>query len=413
MNIWLFQVGEPYPFMEEVQMMRTGLLAQHLANRGHNVLWWGSTFYHPRKELLFKSEADISIQSNLCIRLLEGITYKHNLSFRRYAHHKKLAKRFSSLAEHQSPPDLVLASLPLHDFAYEAVKYANLNCIPAIVDVRDLWPDFFLKLLPKHLTALGKLIFANDFYRTSYALKNCDVIYSISNSYLNWALGYAKRDLDPNKDKVYPIGSPPLIGAERNASKTEKISNILSLENKIVFGFIGTFGKTYDLNILLQAAEYLFKNKIDNIYFLVAGDGDSFLDISRLAKNFGNIKLTGWLNKSDIVEFMQTIDVGIVPYTKRAPQSLPNKPFQYLAAGIPIISSLQGELSDILVNNEIGLTYESENLDSFLAALQKLASDSILRTMMGTNALVSFNTLYNSDIIYDRMVSHLERIVLG
>jgi hypothetical protein len=42
MQIWLIQTGEPLALQPEVRKMRTGLLADHLVARGHQVRWWVS-----------------------------------------------------------------------------------------------------------------------------------------------------------------------------------------------------------------------------------------------------------------------------------------------------------------------------------------------------------------------------------
>ena len=47
MRAWLIQTGEPLPIDGEFpRLLRTGFLAQQLADRGHHVTWWCSTFNH-------------------------------------------------------------------------------------------------------------------------------------------------------------------------------------------------------------------------------------------------------------------------------------------------------------------------------------------------------------------------------
>ena len=50
MRAWLLTVGEPLPCDgPNERLHRTGLLAEALHSRGHEVLWWSSTFDHARK----------------------------------------------------------------------------------------------------------------------------------------------------------------------------------------------------------------------------------------------------------------------------------------------------------------------------------------------------------------------------
>jgi hypothetical protein len=50
MRVWLITVGEPLPLDGPGErMLRTGILAAFLAARGHEVVWWSSSFDHVRK----------------------------------------------------------------------------------------------------------------------------------------------------------------------------------------------------------------------------------------------------------------------------------------------------------------------------------------------------------------------------
>jgi glycosyltransferase involved in cell wall biosynthesis len=410
MNIWLLQIGEPYPFMKDVRLMRTGLLSQYLAQRNHNVLWWGSNFYHPRKQLLSTSETDEYFSPNLCVRLLEGIPYKSNISVRRYMHHRKVARRFADLAELQSPPDLIVASLPLHDLACEAVKYAKRHHIPIVIDVRDLWPDFFLEYVPTPMKPIARRLLSQDYAKTRYALENADSIISISNDYLAWAFSYAKRSRNTQKDKVFYIGAQALLTSV-DVERMAKPDWLSSLGGKIVFGFIGTFGKTYDLDLIVKAAQYFHDQGLDDVHFLIAGDGEEYPEIAKRSNGLTNVTLTGWLGNDEISHFLSSIHVGLVPYMDQAPQSLPNKPFQYLAAGVPIISSLQGELNDILTGHDVGFTYEPENLGSFVDIVKIFTTNTARRIAMGDNALRVFQRFFDADTIYAQMVLYCENLV--
>ncbi|GAI08595.1 unnamed protein product, partial [marine sediment metagenome] len=50
MRIWLITIGEPLPSdNNNDRLYRTGILAKLLIQRGHEVVWWTSTFDHVRK----------------------------------------------------------------------------------------------------------------------------------------------------------------------------------------------------------------------------------------------------------------------------------------------------------------------------------------------------------------------------
>lgn len=55
MNIWLLQSSEPMPVVnKEQRLLRTGMMAEKLNKRGHNVIWFSNTFDHFHKKQLYK-----------------------------------------------------------------------------------------------------------------------------------------------------------------------------------------------------------------------------------------------------------------------------------------------------------------------------------------------------------------------
>ena len=158
MKIWLAHIGECYPFQEGAALMRNGLLANMLVSRGHSVVWWGSNFYHSEKIVLSKSYKEVQINPNYQINLLKGCPYKKNVSLHRLLHHKLVTDSFKLKANKADKPDLIVVSIPLHGIAFEAVKMAQKENIPILIDVRDPWPDDILDRFPKKLRSLGRLL---------------------------------------------------------------------------------------------------------------------------------------------------------------------------------------------------------------------------------------------------------------
>ena len=73
---------------------------------------------------------------------------------------------------------------------------------------------------------------------------------------------------------------------------------------------------------------------------------------SKLAIGLQNVVFTGWVNKHELKYLSDIADIGLMAYSKGAPQGLPNKIFEYMSSGIPILSSLQGETEDFLKLNK-------------------------------------------------------------
>jgi glycosyltransferase involved in cell wall biosynthesis len=386
MNIWVTQTGECYPFQENVILMRTGMLAEALLKRGHAVTWWGATFYHPEKIKLFNSYKEIKQKERYKINLLPGISYKNNLSFRRYLHQKKIGFHFKKKILDKPIPDVIITSMPIYDLTFEAVKFAKNRGIPVLVDVRDLWPDNIVNKLPFGLRTVGKMALFRDFQKIQWALKNCDGIIGVSQGFLNWGLKYADRPKN-DFDRVFYIGSrTPEEQLDNSISKNLTFQKQFELfKHKKIFMFLGTFGHSYELELIVQVAKKIRYMNRDDIHFVLAGDGEHFEKIKKLSIGLPNISLPGFLKRNDAWRLLSSAYAGLNPF-KSMPDALNNKAMQYLAFGLPVISSLEGEMIGILDKNNIGFSYKPGDIFALTKNILKLANDPILRDEMKIKA---------------------------
>lgn len=407
MKIWILQTGEPYPFQKENVLMRTGLLAQEMHSRGHDVTWWGSTLYHQRKELLSESEAVIDLGERFKVRLLHGGSYRKNVSIRRYLFHKRIARSFARSATGLEVPDIILASLPVHDLAYEAVAYASTNGVPVLIDIRDLWPDYLVNRLNRSFRPAVRLMLSSDFNKARKALSNATGLVAISEAYLQWGLGYANRKRG-DWDRVFHIGCSALPEEQPQGDNGAGFRKEYGIPgDRIIVSFLGTFGETYDLDTVIAAARTLEDG--GNIHFVLAGEGRHLERLLALGGGLDSVTFTGWLDRKQVCDLLRASDIGLAPYKRNAPQSLPNKPFQYTSAGMPIVSSLKGELSDMISEYDVGRTYEPESVASLVESLRELVGSRKRLEIMKLNARRLYQENFYADDIYSDFASFLEQ----
>ena len=136
----------------------------------------------------------------------------------------------------------------------------------------------------------------------SFLFKKAKYIICDSNRLKNASLKYGAKE---------EIISVLMFGIDTNIYKKSRL--IFSNNNEIVIGSNRKLEKIYDLNTLLLAAKILCKKRKD-IKFLIAGDGSlktkivSFIFNNKLQNR---IKLLGLLNKSEMLDFYNKIDIYI------------------------------------------------------------------------------------------------------
>lgn len=411
MNIWLIQDGDPLPSVDiGDREMRCCTLAKALASKGHNVLWWASTFDHFRKRHRFPGPVTIDVLPNFHIRLLHGPGYPANQSFKRFIHQRAIARAFAAEAASVAPPDLIVGNIPFPELAEQAVILGKKWSIPTVVYVEDCWPDIYLSVFPAVLRGLGRFLFRSEFKRITKVFSLASSIVAVSNTYLNWALKYSGRSRG-NADRVFPLGYPvPIENVDK--SKGQAILSELGISlDKILITFVGGFGFSYDLETIVRAAQVLGSRGVNDVQFLLVGDGDQGPHLRAMAQGSENIKFTGWLDQNAIQSILGVSSVALASYHERATQTLPNKPFEYMAAGLPILSSLNGELRELIESEGIGIYYKSGDVDSLIAAVSSLIARPEARLDMGKKARRLFDDRYSAEVIYPKIVRHLESLI--
>ncbi len=118
----------------------------------------------------------------------------------------------------------------------------------------------------------------------------------------------------------------------------------------------------------------------------------------------------GWVGAAEIWTLMRMARAGLAPYhnSKDFRSSLPNKSIEYLSAGLPLVSSLTGELERLLSEHGCGVTYVEGDAGSLAASLSSLYDDGARLEAMAANAAALFAEKFTAEKVYGAMCRYLE-----
>lgn len=382
------------------------MLAEELVRRGHEVVWWSSTHSHQQKELVTPADLDIIIEPGMRLVLLDCGSYTRNRSIARYRHHKTLARRFLKIAKEEPPPDIIVASFPTIDFADAGVKAAKKIGCDSVIDIRDPWPDVAYNLYSGVTRMLAKLLLSGMTHRAAQCLRNADILFACSSGFLDWGLEKAGRSRRPD-DHVYYIGRPA-EDSQAGAGSPSWLSEIP--HDKQIVTFVGAFGQVYELDLVCDVARRLAGDEMSQIHFVLAGDGDKGPRIRALASDLPNVTLPGWIPTDDVRRLLDRSLLGLAPY-RQLPGCMPNKIFEYMALGLPIISSLEGDLPNLLQEYHAGFSYTPGDGDTLIACLRNAVANTEELALLSHGALRMFNSKFIATEIYSEYATHLERLV--
>ena len=188
-----------------------------------------------------------------------------------------------------------------------------------------------------------------------------------------------------------------------------------SNEEKIIFSWIGTLHKKeYIENIEFALSCFCsLRKKYPHIYLEIRGDGIYKRDLEETIKQYDdqNISLRDWVNPDSMPEYLNIIDIGLIPVarnTKFNRAKSPTKLFEYMAMAKPTVSSHIGEAPHIIQNGENGFLAKTK--EEFIEKMQRLIEDSGMRQSMGEKARQTVEDNYSLKFLGKRLYEILRTI---
>lgn len=159
---------------------------------------------------------------------------------------------------------------------------------------------------------------------------------------------------------------------------------------RLRFGFIGRLDQTKGVEYLLQAFE---NAALPNADLWVAGTGmDDYVQRLRTRYNSERIHFLGHVAPR---EFYPQVDVVVVPSLWH--DTFPGVVFEAFAFGKPVIGARRGGIPEMIRDGANGLLVEPDRPNELVTALQRLASDELLRECMGQAAKASGQPFLNQE----------------
>ena len=414
MRIWLVTVGEPLPTDPGApRLLRTGMLAERLVARGHTVDWWSSTFDHVAKRHRYAAETVLDVGQRFRLLLLHGPAYRRNVSVRRWANHRTIAAHFARWIPREVPPDLILCSLPNLELAREAVRYAGSRGIPVVLDLRDMWPDIFVDVLPPGLRWTARALTAGLRHDLVFACSRATALTGITPEFVEWGIAAAGRPRAA-RDRHFWLASsataPSAVALETAHARWRELA-VGNPSAGPVACFFGTMSGKLEMDTVIAAAAELAHEPLP-WRFVLCGAGDTLARYRGRARDLPNVMFPGWVNAAEIWSLMTVSSVGLAPYRSRSDfvASIPTKAIEYLSAGLPVVSSLRGSLEGLLARTGAGVTYPNGDGAALADALRSLADGRRDRAAMARSAKETFQREFVAERVYDEMAAYLEEL---
>jgi glycosyltransferase involved in cell wall biosynthesis len=301
-------------------------------------------------------------------------------------------------------PDVVYASSTPLTSGIPGAFASRLRGVPFVFELQDLWPA-----APAALGYLSgpELTVAETLERALYA--SSDRIVVCSEAVVS---ALVRRGIPNEKLLLIPNFSETELF--RPEVRDEGFRDAHGLEGKFLAVYSGAMGATNGVHQLADAAAALKRLGDDTVRILLVGDGNERPPLERrVAKEgLGNVVLLPPHPREAMPGLVGACDLTLTIFAPHPALGLnsPNKFFDSLAAGKPVVVNVDGWLRRLVEENDAGVHVPGGDPDALAESLVSLSRQPERLRTMGENARRLAEREFARDLLADRLAEDLERL---
>ncbi|PTX03541.1 glycosyltransferase family 4 protein [Pararhodobacter aggregans] len=295
-----------------------------------------------------------------------------------YANHMGFAQRVGVFAKFalgsigvalREPADVVFATTTPLTAGIPGIFARWLRRKPFVFEVRDLWPE-----LPKAMGVITNPVVLGLLSALEWmSYRSADRLVGLSPGIVD---GIAKRGVARDRIAMVPNGCDMDLFAQSTESwRPEGVA-----DDQLLAIFTGTHGSANGLNAVLDAAAVLRARGRDDIRIALVGQGREKAQLQARARDEGldNVLFLDPVPKTQLTGLMAGADVGL-QVLRNVPAfyfgTSPNKFFDYIAAGLPVLNNYPGWLAELIDETDCGFAVPPDQPQAFADALIAAADD--------------------------------------
>ena len=252
---------------------------------------------------------------------------------------------------------------------------------PFVFEVRDLWPE-----LPRAMGVItNPVVLAGLSFLEWASYRSANRCIALAPGIAD---GIAARGVSRNKIATISNGCDlDLFRLELlEPWRPEGVD-----DDKLLAIFAGAHGLANGLDSVLDAAKVLMQRGSDNIWIVLIGDGKTKKSLQERAQSEGlsNVIFLQPVPKLKLAGLFAGADIGLqclANVEAFAQGTSPNKFFDYLSAGLPVLNNYPGWIADLVKAHNCGFVVPPDDPTAFALALEQAASDREACKEMGRNA---------------------------
>jgi glycosyltransferase involved in cell wall biosynthesis len=392
--VHILLIHQAFTALDEPGGTRHHELARYLASQGHQVTIIASPIsYLTGKARSTKIHWSEKQNDGDLITILRTYTYPslhRSFAFRLISFFSFMVSSFL-IGLKVNNVDLVWGTSPPIFQGLTAWALARIKRLPFLFEVRDLWPAFAVAVGVLRYPLLIRL----SEWLESFLYHRANLVVVNSPGFIPYVKSRGARNVElvPNGTDT-TMFNPNVNGAAFRQSH--------GLDTKFVALYAGAHGLSNDLGIVLEAAKRLLPRK--DIILVLLGDGKDKPALQARAAQDGlvNILFLPSIPKVEMPSALAAADacIAILKPVEMYKTTYPNKVFDYMASGKPVVLAIDGVIREVIENANGGIFVRPGDPDALSQAILLLADDPELAHRLGHQARIYVE-------------SHFERVILA
>ena len=298
--------------------------------------------------------------------------------------------------------DLVWGTSPPIFQGITAWALARLKRVPFLFEIRDLWPAFAVAV---GVLTNPLLIRASEWLER-FLYRRADLLMVNSPGFTEHvkACGARRVGLIPN-------------GADTRMFHPEDdgqhFRQAHGLEGKFVALYAGAHGLSNDLDVVLEAAAQLRDQPEIAVVLLGDGKEKPRLQARAAAMGLENLHFIASVPKDQMSEALAAADacIAILKPIEMYKTVYPNKVFDYMAAGRPVILAIDGVIREVVESAQGGIVVPPGDAQSLEDAIRLLAADRQKGEILGQNGRRYIETHFDRMVVAAKLNDLMEQLV--
>jgi glycosyltransferase involved in cell wall biosynthesis len=239
-----------------------------------------------------------------------------------------------------------------------------------------------------------------------FLYRHADLVVVNSPGYMDHVGGRGARRVE-----LVPNGADPHMFDPADSGASFRSAN--RLEDKFVVLYAGAHGMSNDLGVALAAAKILQDaTKTSDVMITFLGDGKEKSTLQKQAAEMGltNVLFLPPVPKDEMAAALAGADacLAILKPIEEYKTTYPNKVFDYMAAGRPVVLAIDGVIRDVIDAAQCGVFAQPGDPGALAQVIQQLAADRAASRRMGLAGRAYLEQHFSRSVVARKLAGIME-----